>query len=221
MNTTRQLVLLSALTVGCAGGAVSEVEDPQLEASGKAAGQQSAAIGELPSDAIEDDITAAVQTLGSSFQAIQSQHQTAYASARLTPSAAAALTRAAPGEVLWDGTTLSMNWSLDESSVSLSYIVDLTFTSAGDGFTIDGTYDLEYDASAAGTGVTYDLSVTYEGLTTDGSGCATGGALDLTYDYSVTAAGIDLPGFAGATDLSGRVRVEYNGCDDVTVLASN
>jgi hypothetical protein len=64
--------------------------------------------------------------------------------------------------------------------------------------------------------------VSYEGLTTDDAGCAVGGALDLSYDYSVTVAGLDLGGLpgGGATDIRGRVRIEYNGCDDVTVLAS-
>jgi len=222
-TTTRSLFVLAALTA-CNGGAVQEVDDPQLEASAKSAGEQSAAIGDLSADAEEGEITAAVQTLGGSFQSMQSQHQASYASSRLTPAAAAdLLSKAAPGEVLWDGTTLSMNWSIDESSISLVYLVELTYGASGDGYVIDGTYDLEYDASAAGSGITYDLSVTYEGLTTDGSGCPIGGAIDMTYDYSVQVAGLDVPGVPGAsaTDLNGRVRVEYNACDDQTVLASN
>ncbi len=227
MSIHSRLLVPCVLVAACGGKSVSEVDDAELTANAQAAGEQSADIGELPEDASEDDVSSAVITLGTSFQAIQGRHQANYAAGKRSSgpvSPDSLLAKAAEGEVLWDGTTLSMNYSADDSSTgAVTYVVDLTYTRSGDGFVISGSYDLGLDASALGSGIVYDLSVTYEDLTTDGTGCPVGGALDLSYDYDVQVAGVAVPGVGAATgtSLSGRVRVEYNGCDDVTVFASN
>lgn len=219
----RTIIPLLIVVAAC-GGKVKEIDSPEIESSSKQAATQSSDVGNMPAESDESTITANVQALGSSFQAIQTQHQ-AYAAAsaaRLAPSSTASLGKAEEGEVLWDGTNLSMNWSYDDgSSFAMTYLVELTFAAqAAGGYVIDGTYDLSYDASAFGSGIKYDINVIYNALTVDGDGCGISGSLDISYDYRVEALGIAIPGMGGATDLSGRVVTTFNGCDDVTVEGS-
>lgn len=213
-------VLAVALVAACGGGKVKEVDDPQIAASAKSAGEQSAAIAEIEADNT-DEVESAIQTLGGSFQSIVSQHQANYAATRVAPAAAASAAKQ-DGTVTWDGTTLKADYSYDEGGISLSYVVDLTYTAAGDGWTIDGTYDLAYDAAAEGAGIIYDLSATYDALTTDASGCPVSGSLDVSYNYEITTGldgvlGAAVGAAGGATKWNGRVLMTFNGCDDVTV----
>lgn len=212
-----------ALLTAC-GGSVSEVDDPEIESSGKQAASESMSLGEISEDAEDSEVTAKVQVIGSQFQAIQARHQASYAQGRgkSAPAVdpAGLFQSASEGDVQWDGERLQMNWSADSGGSSVDYVVDLRFSPSGDGVAINGTYTLAVDATVGGSGVTYDLNVSYNALTSDGSGCVVSGNLDLTYDYKVSAAGIDLPGAAGAGNLNGRVVVEFNGCDDVTVSVS-
>lgn len=213
-------VTVAALVAACGGGSVKEVDDPQLAASAKSAGEQSAAIAEIEVDN-NDEVESAVQTLGGSFQAIVGQHQASYAATRVAPASLASAFKQ-DSTVSWDGTKLTANISIDESGISLSYIVDLTYTASGDGWVIDGTYDLSYDAASAGAGVLYDLSATYDAMTTDAAGCPVSGSLDVSYDYEITTGldgvlGAAVAAAAGATKWKGRILMTFNGCDDVTV----
>lgn len=216
-------VLMGA--IACA-PATQEIDDPAMEADAAQAGAQTADLGENDAEADDATMVAGVQTVGTSLQSLVGRHQSYAATNGLTsvPGVDDAFLAQDGGDdsVSWDGTSLVLNWSIDESGLSYSYGVNLTFGATADGGTsIDGSYALDYYVGVLGAGTSYNVDATYDALTTNSDGCVVSGSLTINYAYELDVAGGLLGGLGGlaggATSNSGTIIATFAGCDVVTV----
>ncbi|HMV68916.1 MAG TPA: hypothetical protein PKA64_18855 [Myxococcota bacterium] len=207
LSLTQPTVLLVALLVGC-GPKTRDIDDPAMAETGAQMGEQSAEMATMEPEADDATIESSVQELGSTFQSMVSQHE-AWSAASTARALPGAQPPPPPEGVSWDGSHLQVNWSIDTSGVALTYVVDLTVTS----LTIDGTYDLDYTVGVMGIGTKYSVHAVYDGVTTDGVSCVTGGSITITYDLKVEAGGLGLP--TGNVNEGGTIVVAYSGCNEV------
>lgn len=214
MRTLPLALFFAACTAG-----VSEIDDPQMEATAKSIGDQSGSLANQPSDADESTMQGQAITLGSSFQGLVGQHQAYAATNGVVGLRRDTLHAEGDPTYSWDGTNLVLRWEGADSGYSISYDLDLTIAAAGDGKSIEGTYALDYSLDVGGVGYDYVIDVAYQAMTFDAAGCAVSGGIDLSYSIDLAVAGLDVPGFSsGAT--SGRVVTAFDGCGVVTVSGS-
>lgn len=206
-----------ALLLFACGGKGKAIDDPQMQASAEALGDQSSALAATPEDADDAQVQTQVQTVGGTLQGLVSQHQ---ALGQSNPAgfgrSADALARQTTQEepVFWDGNEMCVNFEYSAAGTTINYDVVFDFTTTGTTTVMDGTYALSYDIGTAGFAYTYDVDAVYDAVTIEG-GCVVSGS--ITVDWSASTAGV--PGFGGGNE-SGRVVVTHNGCDDVVVTGS-
>jgi hypothetical protein len=223
MSKVLTVVLAATLLVACGGEKTQVIDDANMEASGAQAGEESSELGMMATDATETELQGQVQVLGSVFQGLVGQHQ-AYAAT--TGSAARvsdlAMRTMADPVFDWDGGRMRILWEIDESGIDLSYDLDITFGESADGGQVlDGYYDFSYGIAAGIAATEYDVQVVYTALTTDAAGCAVSGELDVSYSFELGGVLGSIPGVgAAASSQSGRVKVIYAGCDNVTIEGS-
>ena len=210
----RSLALL--LTVACT-PKESEIDDPQLQASGVALGEQTSVLAAMDPAAEDSEVQSNSQAIGGTLQSVVGQHQ-AVASSDSPGSFARSQRQSrqttAEEPVYWDGSELCIDITWEQAGASIVYDVVLDMTTSGSTSTIDGTYDLTYDLGIGGVAYDYDIHAVYDELTTE-AGCAISGR--VTIDYSIDVGGF---GGFGGTNQEGHVVMTYNGCDDVTVTGN-
>lgn len=214
-NTFLALAILSTFgTVACKG--TKEIDDPNLQASGKAVGASSSTLAATPADADDATVQANMQGVGTSLSSLVSQHQTYAAtnSADVGGAAFETLARAEGDVIEWDGTHMLIDLTLDESGFAYTYNLDFTFGTAPS--TLDGTYDLDYGLDLGGVTSTYNLSAVFDGLTFDDAGCTTSGTVSIDYSYKAAVVGIAIPG-ASSSSTKGTVITEFTACDTVVI----
>ena len=212
-------ISIALLLFACGKG--KAIDDPQMQASAEALGDQSAGLAATPADADDGQVQSQVQTMGGTLQGLVSQHQALSSSspggfARTAPASSQARQTTVEEPVYWDGDEMCVMFEYSAAGTTIVYDVVYDFTTNGNQVVMDGTYHLSYDIGTAGFAYQYDVDAVYDAVTVEG-GCVVSGTISV--DWSAEIAGGGVPGFGGSNE-SGRVVVTHNGCDDVVVTGN-
>lgn len=211
---------------GGGGGKGETVDNPQVVEQGKATATATQSLTTLMPGADSAAAQGPVMQVGNAMNTLVSQYRAAKLQAQATGLSAAELAQTAENAVNYTGDHLSANLVYDQTGIQFSYVVELDMPAVNGGRQIDGTFDMNYEATNAQYNIKYGYNGVYEGFTTDAAGCAIAGTIAIGYSWDVSGALFDqLPAdqrsaIKDQIGGDGTVTLEFGpACGDVVVYA--
>lgn len=174
------------------GASTAPIDDPNTVMQGQATGEQSKALTEISAGTDQAGAQGQISLVGQSIQAFASQHQ-AYkamqqtAGLRAEPAALMEITRGQAAESFtYEDGHLSASVTYSSGQAAVLYMIDLQIDETDPGYTIDGTFNMEFSSSQGMYDVAYAYDAAYNTLSFDGAGCPVGGSIQVKYAFSVS-----------------------------------
>ena len=222
----RSLALCAALSLaacddGDGGASTGPIDDPATVMQGQRTGEQSASLTEIQAGADQMSAQGQITLVGQSIQAFAGQHQAfkaqQAAQSGLTASAAPlaeAVQAQVAEEFSFEDGHLRANVNYSNGMSTILYQVDMQIDQLEPGYTLNGSFNMDFDVSQGMYDIDYVYDATYENLTFDGAGCPVGGGFSVRYAYTLSGE------FLNSLPPESRAQIEQSAAANGTVVAS-
>jgi hypothetical protein len=208
------------------GGKGKAVDNAQVIEQGKATATATTQLTTLMTGTDSAAAQGPVMQVGNAMNSLVTQYRAVKLQAQAGGLSSAELAQAVENTVNYTGDHFSANLVYDQTGIQFSYVVELDMPAVDGGRQIDGTFDMNYEATSAQYNIKYAYNGVYTGFTMDAAGCATAGTIAIDYTWDVSGAIFDqLPSDQRAAIKDqiggdGTVTLEFGpACGDVAVFA--